>query len=123
MSDIYDPVGDRRYGRIYKSEPPDILARFSEFDDALFAADGRAVPLKYRELAAVAVALTTQCVYCIDHHVNAAQQAGASEAELAEIAWVATALRAGAAYTHGQLAFKLGGLGGGDGKAAAGHQH
>ena len=47
----------------------------------------------------------------------------ASEAELAEIAWVATALRAGAAYTHGQLAFKIGGLGGIDGKPAEGHQH
>ena len=39
--------------------------------------------------------------------------AGASEAELAETAWVASAIRAGGAYAHGRLAFKL----------AEGHQH
>lgn len=124
MSDIYDVKGDRRYTKVYKAHTPDILERFGEFDAAVFAPEGRAVPLKYRELAAVAVALTTQCVYCIDHHVTAAQQAGATEAELAEIAWVATALRAGAAYTHGRLAFKLGGVDGTAGHAApGGHEH
>lgn len=118
MSEIYDVAGDRQYGRAYKRHTPDILEKFGEFDAAVFAAEGRAVPLKYRELAAIAVALTTQCVYCIDFHTKAARQAGASEAELAEIAWVATALRAGAAYTHGRLAFKLAGY-----DDAGGHEH
>lgn len=40
---------------------------------------------------------------------------------------MATALRAGAAYTHGPLAFKLGGLGGLGGASESGesgeHQH
>jgi len=108
MSDeIYDPVGDRRYARKYKEHTPDILQAFDAFDGAVFAQEGREIPLKYRELMAVAVALTTQCVYCLDHHTGAAARAGATEAELAETAWVAAALRAGAAYTHGRLAFKL----------------
>jgi len=104
---IYDPVGDRKYTKVYKEHTPDILAAFGAFDDAVFAQEGREIPLKYRELIAIAVGLTTQCVYCIDFHTAQATKAGATEAELAETAWVATALRAGAAFTHGRLAFKL----------------
>ncbi|MCU1689348.1 MAG: carboxymuconolactone decarboxylase family protein, partial [Jatrophihabitantaceae bacterium] len=86
---------------------PDILNAFNEFNSAVFAEEGREIPLKYRELIAVAVALTTQCVYCIDGHSNNAVKAGATQTELAETAWVASALRAGASYAHGRLAFKL----------------
>ncbi len=108
MSDsIYDPAGDQKYTRVYKEHTPDILAAFGAFDGAVFAAEGREIPLKYRELMAIAVALTTQCVYCIDFHTGQAEKAGATEAELAETAWVAAALRAGAAFAHGRLAFKL----------------
>lgn len=62
-------------------------------------ADG-AIPKKYKELMAVAVALTTQCPYCIDIHADAARKAGASDEELAEASFVAAALRAGGAVTH-----------------------
>lgn len=103
----YDLAGDRRYTKVYKEHTPDILSAFDAFDSAVFAKEGREIPLKYRELMAVAVALTTQCVYCIDFHTGAAHKAGATEAELAETAWVATALRAGGAFAHGRLAFKL----------------
>ena len=71
---------------------------FLEFDKAAMA-DGT-IPKKYKELMAVAVALTTQCPYCIDVHSKAARKAGASEAELAEAAFVAAAIRAGGAVTH-----------------------
>jgi len=50
---------------------------------------------------AVAVALTTQCPYCIAIHAKKAKQAGATEQELAETAIVAAAIRAGGAMTHG----------------------
>jgi AhpD family alkylhydroperoxidase len=102
----YDPK-DREYTRVYKAETPDVLAAFAAFDGAVFAEEGRAIPLKYRELIAVAVAVSTQCVYCIEAHGNKAKSAGASEAELAEAAWVAAALKAGGAFAHGRLAFKL----------------
>ena len=68
------------------------------FDKAALA-DG-AIPKKYKELIAIAVALTTQCPYCIDVHAAAARKAGASDEELAEAGFVAAALRAGAAVTH-----------------------
>jgi AhpD family alkylhydroperoxidase len=54
---------------------------------------------------AIAVALTTQCPYCIQVHRKAAVAAGASDTELAETVFVAGALRAGAAVTHGTHVF------------------
>ena len=77
---------------------PEVMAAFWAFDKAAVA-DG-AIPVKYKELIAVAVALTTQCPYCIDIHSGNARKAGATEAELVEAAMVAAALRAGAAVTH-----------------------
>ena len=111
MSDdhYFDRAEDRTHAADYKKHTPDILDAFNVFDEAVFAAEGREIPLKFRELMAVAVGITTQCVYCIDAHTNAATKAGATEAELAEAAWVATAIRAGGAYAHGRLAFKLAG--------------
>ena len=63
--------------------------------------DGGAIPKKYKELMAIAVALTTQCPYCIELHRQEAVKAGASEQELTEVIHVAAALRAGGAITHG----------------------
>jgi AhpD family alkylhydroperoxidase len=64
------------------------------------------IPLKYKELIAGAVALTTQCPYCIEVHSNKARGAGATEPELAEATRVAAALRAGGAITHGTHALE-----------------
>src|ERR1700741_5353849 len=77
---------------------PQVMKAFWAFDKAAVA-DG-AIPVKYKELIAIAVALTTQCSYCIDIHTNSARKAGATEADLAEAAMVAASLRAGAAVTH-----------------------
>jgi AhpD family alkylhydroperoxidase len=78
---------------------PDAMKAFHAFDAAALAAG--AIPAKYKELMAVAVALTTQCPYCVEVHARKARQAGVTDAELAETAMVAAALRAGAAVTHG----------------------
>jgi len=78
---------------------PDAMAGFRAMDKAALA-DG-AIPKKYKDLMAIAVALTTQCPYCIEVHRQEAIKAGATEQELAEVTFVAVALRAGAALTHG----------------------
>src|SRR3989475_9319322 len=77
---------------------PEVMKAFWAFDKAAVA-DG-AIPVKYKELIAVAVALTTQCPYCIAIHSDNARKAGATDAELVEAAMVAASLRAGAAGTH-----------------------
>jgi AhpD family alkylhydroperoxidase len=77
---------------------PEVMKAFWAFDKAAVA-DG-AIPAKYKELIAVAVATTTQCPYCIDIHSANARKAGATEAELVEACMVAASLRAGGAVTH-----------------------
>jgi len=77
---------------------PEAMKAFWAFDK-LALSEG-AIPAKYKELIAVAVAVTTQCPYCIEIHTGNARKAGATEAELAEATIVAAALRAGGAITH-----------------------
>ena len=83
---------------------PEAFKAFAAFDAAAF--QHGVIPLKYKELMAVAVALTTQCPYCIEIHAKKAKKAGATEQELAETALVAAALRAGGAVTHGTHALE-----------------
>lgn len=77
---------------------PEVMKAFWAFDKAAVA-EG-AIPVKYKELIAIAVAVTTQCPYCIDIHASNARKAGASEAEIVEATMVAASLRAGGAVTH-----------------------
>jgi AhpD family alkylhydroperoxidase len=75
--------------------------------DRMVAREDGHIPRKYRELIALAVAHTTQCVYCIDVHSKAAKHAGCTREEVAETVFLAAALRAGGAAAHGTLALKL----------------
>ena len=95
---MYDMKNLGKFGRLGELAPAAFKA-FVEFDKAVV--QNGIVPLKYKELIAVAVALTTQCPYCIEIHTKKAKQAGATEQELAETTLVAAALRAGGAMTHG----------------------
>ncbi len=77
---------------------PDAMTAFQAFDKAAFA-EG-AIPVKFKELIAIAVGVTTQCPYCIEIHAKRAKQAGATDAEITEATMVAAAIRAGGAVTH-----------------------
>ena len=77
---------------------PDSMQQLSNFDTAVFR-EG-ALSSVHKQLIAVAVALTTQCPYCLELHAKAARDAGASDEQLAEAALVAAAIRAGGAITH-----------------------
>ena len=83
---------------------PDAYRAFLEFDGKAFA-EG-ALPLKTKELIALAVAHITQCPWCIDAHAKRAVKAGASEQEIGEVIFVAMAMAAGAAWSHGGLALQ-----------------
>jgi AhpD family alkylhydroperoxidase len=87
-----------------ETNAPEAMKAFVAFDKAALA--GGAIPGKYKELMALAVAFTTQCPYCIEIHSNKARGIGASEPEIAEAVLVAAALRAGGAITHGTHAMK-----------------
>lgn len=98
MSNLYDSENLRKLPRLGAGAPA-AWKGFLEFDHAAFA-DG-AVPVKYKELMALAVALTTQCPYCLEIHKGKALKAGATPEEIAETTFVAAAIRAGGAITHG----------------------
>lgn len=99
---MYDMSNLKRLKQMDASAPAAMQA-FWAFDKAAMA-DG-AIPVKYKELMALAVAFTTQCPYCIEIHSGRAREAGANDAEIAEAVTIAAALRAGAAITHGTHAF------------------
>ncbi len=80
------------------------MKAFWAFDKAAFK-DG-ALSEQHKQLIAVAVALTTQCPYCIEIHTKAARAAGATDAQIAEAAVVAAAIRAGGAITHAAHLFE-----------------
>jgi AhpD family alkylhydroperoxidase len=79
---------------------------FLQFNSVTERIDGT-IPRKYRELIALAVALTTQCAYCIDMHTRHAREHGVSREELAEAAFVAAAVRAGGTLAHSLMALRL----------------
>jgi AhpD family alkylhydroperoxidase len=81
---------------------PESYRAFLEFDKSAFK-DG-AIPNKTKELMALAIAQITQCPWCIQAHTRKAATAGASDAEIAETTFVAMAMAAGAAWSHGGLA-------------------
>jgi len=87
-----------------EANAPEAMKAFWAFDKAALA-EG-AIPRKYKELMALAVAFTTQCPYCIELHSNKARETGASDPEIAEAVVVAAAVRAGGAITHGTHAMK-----------------
>ena len=106
MADHYHDVGDLRFLKEMGKVAPTEFKAWLALDQIVAREDG-AIPRKYRELIALAVALTTQCPYCIEVHVKAAKTAGASREEISESSFIAAALRAGGAATHGAMALKF----------------
>jgi AhpD family alkylhydroperoxidase len=90
--------------KLLDEKSPEAMKAFWAFDKAAFAPG--AIDTLNKQLMAVAVALTTQCPYCIQLHVRAAPSAGATDEMLAETATIAAAMRAGRAITHASHLFK-----------------
>jgi len=105
MSHYHDTDDLNRLKEMGKLAPEEFKA-WAALDRIVAREDG-AIPRKFRELIAVAVAHTTQCVYCIDVHTKGAKKAGATKQEVAEAVLLAAALRAGGAAAHGSLAMKF----------------
>lgn len=102
----YQSREDMRFAKDLKAFAPAEADAFFKLK-AVTERDGGAIPAKYRELIALAVALTTQCSYCLDSHTRNAARAGATREEIAETVFMAAALRAGGAVGHGLLTMKL----------------
>ena len=85
-----------------KALAPEAMDTWNNFSKAVFK-EG-ALSEKTKQLIAVAVAHVTQCPYCIHSHTKQAMRKGASKEEIMEAIWVASEMRAGAAYAHATIA-------------------
>lgn len=102
----YQSPQDRAWTKTLIDAAPKEARAFLNLKRTAERADG-AIPVKYRELMSIAVALTTQCAYCIEAHIDNAVKAGATREEIAETVFIAASLRAGGAVGNGLLAMRL----------------
>ena len=103
----YHEHTDHRYLRNLRAGAPEAVKSFLAFDQEVLNGPSKVISRKNTELMAVAVALTTQCAYCIEAHVKAAKAEGATAEELSETVMIASALRAGGSFAHGFMAMKF----------------
>jgi AhpD family alkylhydroperoxidase len=101
MTEIY-PHPTEETAAARKRLAPAIHEAFTSFSARVFA-EGP-LPVKTKQLIAVAAAHVTQCPYCIRSHTRAALRSGASAAEVMESIWVAAEMRAGGAFAHSVVA-------------------
>ena len=101
MPESIYPPSSQDLARKRRELAPTIQSAFDAFSKSVFA-EG-ALPVKTKQLIAVAVAHITQCPYCIKGHTRAALQCGASPQEIMEAIWVAAEMRAGGAYAHSAI--------------------
>ena len=106
MTQHYHSPEDLKRLAEYKELAPHEFQAFAAFDGSI-GREGGAIDHLHRELIAVGVAISSQCPYCIQVHVTQAKKAGATKAQIAEASMVAAALGAGAAVTHGTMAFRI----------------
>ena len=101
---VFHGVDVRKQFKRMRELAPEAYRAFLEFDGKAFA-EG-AMPVKTKELIALGIAQITQCPWCIQAHTKKASVAGASDEEIAETTFVAMAMAAGAAWSHGGLALQ-----------------
>lgn len=103
----YQNSDDRSYVKDLRVGAPEEFKAYRNFADTALGNQDGAIPQRWREVIAIAVALTTQCAYCLETHIGKARTLGVSSAELAEVVYITAALRAGAGAAHGMMAMKL----------------
>jgi AhpD family alkylhydroperoxidase len=103
MDSHFYALDARKFYKDLAEAQKDMFQAFINFNTEIFEKEST-LSRKTKELIAIAVAHTTQCPYCIESHVKAAQKAGASKPEIAEAIFVAAALRAGGTFAHSTVA-------------------
>lgn len=96
------PETSRELAKKKNELAPEITEAWRTFSKAVF--EEGALTAKTKQLIAVAVAHVTQCPYCIRSHTRQAILKGASRREIMEAIWIASEMRAGAAYAHATIA-------------------
>ncbi len=103
MSEYFYSLDARKHYKDLEEAQKDMFQAFRNFNNEIFEKES-GLPRKVKELIAIGVAHTTQCPYCIESYVKAAEKAGATDQEIAEAIFVAAALRAGGVFAHSTIA-------------------
>ena len=101
MSDHYHDPADIKRLKDMRALAPASTA-WVNFNRIIARADG-AIPRKYRELI-VGVSVAVQCPFCMEAHAKGASGCGRNARRDRRGDSVASAIRAGAATTHGTMA-------------------
>jgi AhpD family alkylhydroperoxidase len=100
-------AADRQYLSALQMHAKPEFDAYLRMSGTIFGREDGALDRRTRELIAVAVAVASQCPYCIQSHTKNALHLGATEAAVAEASMVAVAIGAGSAATHGAMAMRL----------------
>jgi AhpD family alkylhydroperoxidase len=92
-------------GRALREAIPDVYAAYAAQQAAAIAAEGGALLPKFRELIALAIAVSKQCDGCIAAHARGAAQRGATSQEVAEAIGVAILMNGGPGTVWGPRAY------------------
>lgn len=92
-------------GRALRQAIPDVYAAYTAQHAAAIAAEGGDLPPKFRELIALAIAVSKQCDGCIAAHARGAAQRGATAQEVAEAIGVAILMNGGPGTVWGPRAY------------------
>jgi AhpD family alkylhydroperoxidase len=98
LEEIHQSIGE------FSEKTPEQMENFMKFLEST-EKDG-ALNKKTKELISIACSILAKCKYCIAFHVKNALNAGASEQEILESAWVAVLMGGGPALMYAQLVLK-----------------
>jgi len=100
-----DTLNDAQAGMAdFTAGQPATAEGFGALHEASIAAG--ALSAKTKELMALAIGISKQCVDCIAFHVKASIEAGATRAEIEETVGVCMLMGGGPAYMYGVKALK-----------------
>ncbi|TMC48447.1 MAG: carboxymuconolactone decarboxylase family protein [Chloroflexi bacterium] len=104
MGEFHDTIDElREPTRNLRQAIPEVWTGFAKLHEAAVA-DG-ALPARFKELIALAIAVTEQCDGCIGYHARAATRAGATPEEVAEALGVALLMAGGPGSVYGPRAW------------------
>lgn len=94
-----ETMADLKFGiRRIRKATPTTWNTWARFVDKVL--EPNALDRKTKELIALGMSMTAQCKYCVGVHVQAALDAGASEAEINDVCHVAMLMGGGPAMTY-----------------------
>ena len=87
----------------FAKKSPEKMQAFQKMVEAIEKEEGESLDKKTKELIAVALSIARDCEWCIAFHVKDALNAGATEEEILEAAWMAILMGGGPALMHAGL--------------------